>query len=91
MILLRILTALAAAVIYYVLCTIVAFGVLVIAAWRGHNLGYDVGYEPRPWWEWLILIVWSIGLIFVVWWAAFRLSWWRGSDTSEGEVQEQSE
>jgi hypothetical protein len=77
LVLARIAAVVAAAVIYYVLCTLVWFGVLVVATWRGHNLGYDVGYEETPRWEWLVLVAWFIGLPAVAWWAGFRAPWWR--------------
>ena len=81
LVLARTAAVIAAAVIYYVLCTLVWFFVLVIAAWRGHNLGYDVGYQLGPWWRWLVWAAWFIALLAVVWWAGFRAPWWRRERT----------
>ncbi len=76
LVLARIAAVVAAAVIYYVLCILVWIGVLVVATWRGYHTGYDVGYEPTAWWEWLVRVAWFIGLLAVAWWAGFRAPWW---------------
>ena len=87
LVLARIAAVVAAAVIYYVLCILVWIGVLVVATWRGYNLGYDVGYEPGQWWRWLVWVAWFIGLLAVAWWAGFRAPWWR----REGKAGSQAE
>lgn len=75
LVLARIAAAFAAAAIYYVFWNLVLIGWLVIATWRGYSIpGY---HEPGPWWGWLLLVAWCIGLLAVVWWAGFRAPWWR--------------
>lgn len=74
-VLLRIVAALAAGALYYMVWWLVTHGWLWIATWRGYHIpGY---HEPGPWWSWALLAVWFLGLFAVVWVAAFRLPWWR--------------
>lgn len=80
LVLARIAAALAAAVVYLMLLTLVWIGFLFVATWRGYHIpGY---HEPSPWWTSLLSVVWLIGLFAVAWWAGFRAPWWRRQSTS---------
>lgn len=84
LVLARIAAALAAAVIYLIVLTLVWIGFLFIATWRGYSIpGY---HEPSPWWSAPLSVVWLIGLLAVAWWTGFRAPWWRRERDSRAEL-----